>query len=204
MTPAPGIGKVWKGRGSEINVRKDEGPRLRLIRSSYPYQTKLGSIDLVASPQDRPPFKADAVAVEEDTFLVMSADRRVRDAREPLMKVMTRVIETRPQTPGTVLVRGKSPLRFLAIVHDLNEEPSLKEEWIRTALEGIFREAEKRKLRSIALPFLGTLHGSLGKERFVSLLRCTVEQISTSHLKRLWLVVPPKTSPKVLCSLKGD
>jgi hypothetical protein len=158
----------------------------------------IGSVDVVAAPDKRPPFNVDAVAVEEDTFLVMSAHRRVQDPKEPLIKIMTRVIETRPKAPGSVFVKGGSPLRFLAVVHDLNEEPTWREEWILGALEAIFREAERRELRAIALPFLGTLHGSLEKERFLVLLRSALEKISVNHLKRLWLVVPGKTSSKIL------
>lgn len=176
----------------------DKRPRLRLIRGGYPYKIRIGSINIVASPENKPPFKVDAVAVEEDTFLIMSADRRVRDPKEPLMKVMSRVIATRPKTPGCVLVKGRSPLHLLAIVHDLNENPSWREEWIISALGEIFREAERRKLGSIAIPFLGTLHGSLDKQRFLALLRSVVERISANSVKRLWLVVPAGTSSKIL------
>ena len=190
--------------GLNIKGGTDKNPRLRLIRGGYPYEIRIGPFDIVASPENQPPFKVDAVAVEEDTFLVMSADRNVRDPKEPLMKVMTRVIETRPKTPGSVLVRGKSPLRFLAIVHDLNEEPSWREEWIRSALGEIFREAERRKLKAIAIPFLGTLHGSWEKQQFLVLLRSALERISANHLKRLWLVFPKGTSANILEILKSE
>jgi hypothetical protein len=155
-------------------------------------------VDIVAAPDNRPPFKVDAVAVEEDTFLVMSADRKVHDPMEPLIRIMTRVIETQPKDPGSVFVKGGSPLRFLAIVHDLNQEPTWREEWIESALDTIFQETERRELSTIALPFLGTLHGSLDKGRFLVLLRSALEKIPVNHLKRLWLVMPGKTSSKIL------
>jgi len=177
---------------------------LRLIRGGYPREISLGSLDIVAAPKDSPPFTVDAVAFEEDTFLVLSADRKVRAPTEPLVRLMTRVIETQPETPGSVLVKGKAPLHLLAIVHDLNQEPSWREEWIASALDGIFREAESRRLQSIALPFLGTLHGSLEKERFIKLLRSALERTSPAHLKRLWLVVPAETSSKILEILESD
>ena len=119
------------------------------------------------------------------------------------MRVMTKVIETRPQTPGSVLIKGKGPLRLLAIVHDLNQEPSWREEWIASALDIILAEAETRRLRSIALPFLGTLHGSLEKQRFVFLLRDALERNPAIHLKRLWLVVPEGTRSKILDTLES-
>ena len=161
-------------------------------------------MDIVAAPDNRPPFKVDAVAVEEDTFLVMSADRRVQDPKEPFIKIMTRVIETQPKAPGSVFVRGgSSSLRFLAVFHDLNQEPTWREEWIIGALEAIFQEAERRGFRSVALPFLGTLHGSLDKERFLILLRSVLEKIPVNHLKRVWLVVPGKTSSKIMENLQA-
>jgi len=187
-----------------IDKKTDKRPRLRLIQGSYPRKMSFGSVDIVAAPKNRPPFPVDAVAFEEDTFFVLSADPQVRDPHKHLMQVMTQVIETRAETSGSVLVKGKSPLRLIAIVHDLNQEPSWREEWIASALDGIFREAESRRIGSIALPFLGTLHGSLEKQRFLMLLRWALERISANHLKRLWLVVPIGTSSKILKILESE
>jgi len=100
-----------------------------------------------------------------------------------------------------VLMSDGDPMRLLAIVHDLNQEPSWREEWIVSALDWIFLFAENRGLGSIALPFLGTLHGSLAKQRFIVLLRNALGQISTVNLKRIWLVVPDKTSSNIFDSL---
>lgn len=185
----------------KINEKKDKRPRLRLIPGGYPYKISLGSMDIVASTEESPPFPVEAVAVEEDTYLVLSAGSEVRDPNEPLVRVMTRVIETRPEKPGSVLVKGKSPLRLLAIVHDLNQDPSWREEWIVSAIDGIFQKAESLKLSSIALPFLGTNHGSLEKQRFVELLQSALKRILANHLKRLWLVVPAGTSSKIFETL---
>lgn len=187
-----------------LQERTHKRARLRVIRGTYPCQVSLGSLNIVAAPEDMPPFPVDAVAFEEDTFLVLSAPPQVRETKEPLVRVMTRVIETRPKTPGSVLVKGKRPLRFLAIVHDLNQEPSWREEWVASALSEIFREAESRRLQSIALPFLGTLHGSLKKQRFLVLLRCALERMSATHLKRVWLIVPARTSSKILQTLESE
>ena len=138
------------------------------------------------------------MAFEEDTFLVMSAESRIRPPREPLMKIMTRVIEMKPQVPGSVLVKKGRPMRFLAVVHDLNADPTWKEEWVAEALLGIFKEAEKRRCRSIGIPFLGTLHGSLEKERFLKLFKETVNQVSSKYPESIWLVMPDGTKAGIL------
>ena len=170
---------------------------MQLIRGCYPCEFSIGTVSIIAAPKDRQPFKVDALATEEDTFLVLSAHPEVRDPGEPMVRIMTRVIETKPITPGSVLMRGGDPLRLLAIVHDLNQEPSWREEWIVSALDGIFLIAESQGISSIALSFLGTLHGSLEKQRFIVLLRNALGRISTVNLKRIWLVVPDETSSDI-------
>jgi hypothetical protein len=200
---------IHGGRGKEgLNIENDKKreerekrekreERLKLIRWGYPRKIQIGSLTMVASLEKDPPFKVDAMAMEEDTFLVLSADKRVRHVSEPLIKVMTRVVNTRPRRPGSVIVQERTPLRLLAIIHDFNEEPSWREDWIASALEGIFHEAEKRMLGSIGIPFLGTLHGTMERERFLVLLRSSIENFSFQHLKRLWLVVPAGTGSKL-------
>jgi len=164
----------------------------------------IGSVQIFVGPENMAPHPVDAWAAEEDTYLLLSADPEVVEANEDLERVMAEVLATRPAEPGTVVVKGGHPLRLLAIVHDLNEEPSWKEEWVVSALEGIFQEAETRKLRSLALPLLGTLHGSLEKRRFLVLLREVLERRSPVHLTRLWLVVPAGTGSEILQMLESD
>lgn len=119
------------------------------------------------------------------------------------MRIMTQVIETQPEPPGSILVKGKYPFRFLAIVHDLNREPSWKEEWISSAINKIFLETERRRLKSIALPLLGNLYGSLDQKRFIELLRMALLEFSPANLERLWLIVPIGTSRHSIEMLKS-
>jgi hypothetical protein len=168
----------------------------------YPLEIPHRSVQIVIAPKKDQPFPIDAVAFEEDTFLVLSAETAVRKPQEPLIRIMTRVIETRPEIPGTILVKGKRPLRLLAIVHDLNQEPSWRKEWIQSALREIFKEVENRRLKSLALPFLGTMHGSLEKRHFVMLLHEVLVLTEFKHLKHLWLIVPPRTSREILKPLE--
>jgi hypothetical protein len=176
--------------------------KFRVIPGAYPYEISCGSLKIVAAPQDAQPFPVNAVAFEEDTFLVLSSETAIREPGESLMQVLTKLIETRPKTPGTVLVQGKRPLRMLAIVHDLNREPTWREEWVESALRGVFREAETRRLNSLALPFIGTLHGRLKKEHFIRMLREVLQTTECMYLKNVWLVVPFKTKRTILKPLE--
>lgn len=157
------------------------------------------SARIVAVPPELvSPFSVDALVAEEDTSLVLSADPQLKDVKETHAKLINQALASEPKMPGTVVVKGDSPLRFLAIVHDLEHDPSWREEWVARALDNILQEAEKRKLQSIAIPMLGTLHGSLDRRRFVKLLRGALEQASLKHLQTIWLIIPAGTNREVL------
>jgi len=170
----------------------------RLLRTPYGFVSLHQSyenrkLQIIAAPENDPPFDIEAMAIEQDTFLIMDTTQQVEYSGESVDQLVSEGRKTLPVKPGSILVRGKRPLRFLAIVHDVNEEPSWREEWVASALDEIFRESERRKLQSLAIPMLGTLHGSLKPERFLVLLRSAMEQASLTHLRRLWLIVPAGT-----------
>ena len=179
-------------------MNQEENPRPPQARSQRRTEVWIGSVRLFVAPQEWPPFLADARVEEEDTYLVLSADPEVQETREQPEELMAELLKTAPVVPGSVIVKEGQPISLLAVVHDLDQEPSWKEEWIVSALDRIFWEAGNRKLRSIALPMLGTVHGSLEKQRFLVLLRQALEQSSPKHLARLWLVVPAGTTGEVL------
>jgi hypothetical protein len=158
---------------------------------------------IIAAPREKAPFSVAGEVAEEDTYLVMSAPRKVRETREPLMRIMTRVIETRPREPGTVLAEGKGPVRLLAIIHDLNREPTWKETWVTHALGGVLKAAEERRLGSIALPMLGTVHGALDPRRFMMMLGSALRNRHPLKLKRIWLVIPSDAGLQTLNGLRS-
>lgn len=187
-----------------MNEREDHKPKLRLVQGSGHSALVVGAVRIFAGPEKMPPYSVEAIVHEEDTFLVLSANPELFESDENPMRVLTEAVEARPETPGSVVVKDGHPMQFLAIVHDLDQEPSWKEEWVANALDGVFREAEKRKFRSIALPLIGTLHGSLEKTRFIALLREALERKSPGHLKRLWLVTPEGDASEILEMLKKE
>ena len=184
--------------------KRKKKPFLKVLEGGLISKITWKGIHIVAAPKDAPPFPIEAIALEEDTFLVMSADPTIRDPKVPLIRIMSNLIETRPQTPGAVLVQGNAPVRLLAIIHDFNEDPSWKEEWIEKAFQGIFEAAEGMRLRSLALPLLGTVHGSLDRCRSVQFLAESLHHRPLQDLLFLWLVVPGGVCREVLELLKSQ
>ncbi|EDN72294.1 conserved hypothetical protein [Beggiatoa sp. SS] len=96
-------------------------------------------IQIITSPQSRPPFQVDAWVYEQDTALLLCAADEIKYPSESAEQLIEQAVEMSPLIPGSVLVRGYCPLELLAIVHDLDQEPSWREEWILKALHGIMQ-----------------------------------------------------------------
>lgn len=166
-------------------------PPLRLIHGGRSNRTTQGVVHVVMASREQPPFAVDAIVVEEDTYLVLSADPRVGEPHpEHPIRVMTSLLEVEPKAPGTIVVRDRSPVEFAAIVHDLDQEPSWREEWIVSSLDRALAEAERRKLRSLGLEMLGAIHGKIERPRFLQLLRQALQRCDPRRLERIWLIPP--------------
>ncbi len=142
-------------------------------------------------------FLVEALVVEDDTHLVLGADPLARETREEPGQLLENARASIGPTPGTLVVRGGHPLRLHAIVHDLDEEPSWREEWVVSALREILREVEARELRSLALPLLGCVHGSLVPDRFVELLSSALTEAAVERLGEVWVSVPPEIAAEM-------
>jgi hypothetical protein len=176
---------------SSATKKVEARPLLRLIQGGRSQRATQGVVHVVMAPREQPPFSVDATVVEEDTYLVLSADPRAGEPHpEHPIRVMTSLLEVEPREPGTILVRDRFPLEIAAIVHDLDEEPSWREEWVIGALDRALQEAERRQLRSLGLEMLGAIHGRIERPRFLQLLRQALQRIDSRSLERIWLIPP--------------
>jgi hypothetical protein len=177
---------------------------LRLVPGGRPEGARLGRVEITVAPENRPPHAVDARVVEDDTYMVLGADPEFRPRAEHPVRLWTELKGLEPTPPGSVIIREEHPLRMLAVVHDLSLDPTWNESWVSEALEEVLREAERRDLRSLALPPLGGVHGKLPAERFVALLRSAAERIGPAHLERLWLVARPGREEELLRTLQRE
>jgi hypothetical protein len=187
-----------------MNEKGIRRANFELIQGGLHRETEYGPVRIIAAPEGMPPFQADAMVFEEDTWLVMSASPATCEPDVHPIRLMTDVMNAEPEPVGSVVVKKGNPLRFLAIVHDVNHEPTWTETWIEAALRHVFQEAEQRKISSMGLPLLGTKHGRLDKIRFVVLLAGVLKRTAFCHLKRLWLIVPPRTGSQIIAALKAE
>ena len=145
---------------------------------------------LEVAPESSPPFAIDALVVEDDTWQVLGADPEFRPTTEHPLRLMRAVRAAEPVAAGSVTVVPGAPTRLHAIVHDLDRDPSWRQEWLAEALESCLEIASERSLRSLALPLLGTRHGRLPPDRALEQLEEILSATSAPLPRRLWLIFP--------------
>jgi hypothetical protein len=118
----------------------------------------------------------DAVVLEEDTWLVLSAGPEVTAPALHPVRLLTELHEAEPLLPGAVMIRDDQPLTLLAVVHDFSADPCCRHEWIVSALEDILRICRERQVTSLLLPLFGVRHGAMKLEEIVPL---TIETLRT-------------------------
>jgi O-acetyl-ADP-ribose deacetylase (regulator of RNase III) len=147
-------------------------------------------VRVIIGPTNEPPFKVDAVAVEDDTYNVLSANPEFQASRGSIAQALDALERSEPHPLGSVVVRIGRPLIFQAIVHDLSRDPTCSEESVRRALTAIFDEAERRQLKSVALPPVGTRYRSLDERRFLDLFNEALARAAFRSVEQVWLIVP--------------
>jgi hypothetical protein len=178
----------------KASIKKIRKAELKVISGGLDPTARLGAIRFVVAPGGKAPFPVEASVVEEDTFLVLSDEPSVCGPVEPPVHLMTRLIETRAEIPGTVLVKGIAPYKIMAIVHDVNQDPTWREEWVYQALKASLRAAEHRRIKKIGLDMLGCIHGRLNPAHFTTLLKEILEESCLQTVRHIW-VRPPRGLP---------
>jgi len=177
-------------------------PRLQLISDDFGRALVFCGVHIAAAPEGRAPFPIAAVALEEDTNLLMSARAEIRAPGQTFGKLVEDMAAFEPAEPGSVVIQGKSPVRLLAIIHDIEQTPTWNEAWIGRAISGLLQETERRKLASLCLPVLGSLHGNMSTVRFAGLLRLALEQYPPKRLRRIWALVPEEDTGLLLSAFR--
>jgi len=134
--------------------------------------------------------ESDAVVEEEDTYLVLSADPEVTNRKGRVCAPFTRRTPPSPPNPAASWSGAAPRCVSWRWCHDLSQDPSCREEWVGAALEAVLREVNSRRVRTLAMPPLGRVHGSLAMERFVALLHSALRSVMPRALERICLVVP--------------
>jgi len=176
--------------------------KLRLAWDINSFSTRINGIDIVIASKTVAPFDIEAVVEEQDAALILSKPDIIYDPGDKPAWFLANKLESQSLLkPGAVIKRGVKPFQLLAIVHDLDQEPSWSSVWIAQSLENILKLSEELDLSAIQLPVLGAVHGRFEIAEFIQLLISAVSK-NKCALKKIWLVVPRHECYRALSILK--
>ncbi|MCK5649373.1 MAG: hypothetical protein KAI22_10885 [Gammaproteobacteria bacterium] len=177
---------------------------MKLIWDSSQFKMTIDTVDIHIAPEDQPPFPVIALVQEQDTSLVLEPDDELRDPGDdkPLWYDSNKPELLATHQPGDVLIKSFNPIRFLAIVHDLDQTPSWKAEWIEMALSKVFEITDSKSLSALAIPVLGGQFGRFKLEEFIAIFMDALKKQNFEHTLRIWLIVKPEECQQVFELLK--
>lgn len=179
-------------------------PCFRILNGGLQQSMVFKGVKFIAVPREHPPLAPEAEVFEEDTFLIMSDDPDYAPSFKHPIRLMQEVESFQPELPGSVIVKGSHPIRMLAVIHDVNRDPTWREEWIKKALFSVFQYAERLKLRTLGLPILGTKHGRLKHPHFAKMLARILHDSKFEHLRLVWLIAPIPANKTIVDILKKE
>lgn len=130
-------------------------------------------------------LNVDAVVEEQDTNLILGKSPVIMETIESFPAQVKKMEQQTREIVGNVLVKQSIPIRFIAIVYDIEQTPIGKKIWIEEALQNILAQCDKYKIKTLAMPLLGTSHGKLEEESIIRLLQDSLIQNRQQTLKKI-------------------
>ena len=130
-------------------------------------------------------LNVDAVVEEQDTSMILGRSPVILDTIESFPAMVKKMEQQTCEKVGNVLVKQSIPIRFIAIVYDVEHTPIGKTEWIEEAIRNILAQCEKHRIKSLAMPLLGTSYGKLEEESIIQLLQNSLIQNRQQTLKKI-------------------
>ena len=130
-------------------------------------------------------LNVDAVVEEQDTNLILGKSPIILETIENFPALVKRMEQQPREIVGNVLVKQSNPIRFIAIVYDVEHTPIGKKIWIEKAIQNILAQCDKYKIKTLAMPLLGTSYGKLEEESIIQLLQYSLIQNRQQTLKKI-------------------
>ncbi len=129
----------------------------------------------------------DAVVEEQDTNLLLGKTPVIMDTIESFPALVKKMEQQIREIPGNVIVKQSIPRRLIAIVYDVDHTSISKKTWIKKALQNILTQCDKDKIKTLAMPLLGTSYGKLKEETIIQLLQDLLVKNRQQYLKKIFI-----------------
>jgi len=160
----------------------------------------VNTVHLAIVPNSLVPLPVDIQVFEEDTHLVLTVNPDRRYTEEHPIRLMTRIIETKPRKPGSIITNNTT---WYAIIHDLDAEPSCQQKWIEDAYHTVLNLGETKRVQKLGLPLLGSVHGNFPPEQSLKILIQIIKSLTFQHLKKILILLPHHDCEKTKKYLQG-
>lgn len=132
-------------------------------------------------------LQVDAIVEEQDTNLILGKSPVIMDTIENFATLVKKMGQQTRKIPGNVIFKQSIPKRLIAIIYDVEHTPICEESWIEEVLRNILILCEGNKIKTLAMPLLGTSYGKLKDETIMQLLQDSLVQNRQQHLKKIFI-----------------
>ena len=144
-----------------------------------------GNVIIQFTESDPALLTVDAVVEEQDTNLILGKSPVIMDTIESFSALVHKMEQQIREIPGNVIVKQSLPKRLIAIVYDVDQTPICKKSWVEEVLQNILVQCDNHKIKTLAMPLLGTSYGKLKEKTIMQLLQDLLIKNKQRYLKRI-------------------
>lgn len=133
----------------------------------------------------------DAIVDEQDTNLLLDTIPVIQDTRESYRSLVKKMNRRKPLLTGQIIIKNTIPARLIAIFYDFEQIPVCSEAVLTTVINNLLDKLNRHKLKSVAMPLLGSTHGKIAEQVFIKLLQESLLNKNPAYPEKIVLMVPP-------------
>jgi len=172
-----------------------------LIRDREQPEWQVDGRAVFIRPATHMPRRADVRAVEQDCWLILGEQSRLREDQRPAWVQANQLATTPSLRPGDVIPRPGQPPQLTMILYDLEQQPICKPQWVKQALSAVLEYTHDHDLSCLQLPLPGYQYGGLTAEVALTLLLTELRAYRQKNPATILLAMPDEHLRQQLLSL---
>jgi hypothetical protein len=159
---------------------------MKLILGGRSKHISCNGVQVTVIDNESLPYSAEVMVFEEDTHLILTADREIHYQEEHPIRLMTDIMNARKNRLGSLVVNDRS---WYAVVIDVNAETMCQPQSVSEAYINVFAHLNSKKIVSAGMHLLGLIHGKMVINQAVNLFLGGLHTQNINCLRHIWVVV---------------
>lgn len=160
---------------------------MKLIRGGRSKNISCNGVQMTVIDNESLPYSAEVMVFEEDTHLILTADREIHYQEEHPIRLMTDIMNAGKNSLGSLVVNDRS---WYAVVIDVNAETMCHPQSVSQAYKNVFAHLKSKKIVCAGMHLLGLIHGKMVINQAVNLFLGGLHTQNINCLRHVWVVVP--------------